>query len=78
METSSVATDNSRVLTVKLGRETSLVACSTDKRSNCGSRFIKVECHVGRVSDTPGIEFMCQSIIDCCRLSRATSKIIAF
>ena len=33
METSSVAPDNSKVLTVKLGRETSLVAHSTDKRS---------------------------------------------
>ena len=33
METSSVAPDNSRVLTAKLGRETFLVACSTDKRS---------------------------------------------
>ena len=35
METSSVAPGNSRVLTVKLGRETSLVANSTDKRSTC-------------------------------------------
>ena len=34
METTSVAPDNSRVLTVKLGRETSFVAYSTDKRSN--------------------------------------------
>ena len=33
METSSVAPDNSRVLTVKLGRETSLIPYSTDKRS---------------------------------------------
>ena len=35
METCFVARDNSAVLTVKLGRETSLVAYSTDKRSNC-------------------------------------------
>ena len=33
METCFVARDNSGVLTVKLGRETSLVAYSTDKRS---------------------------------------------
>ena len=33
METCFVARDNSAVLTVKLGRETSLVAYSTDKRS---------------------------------------------
>ena len=33
MKISSVAPDNSRVLTVKLGHETSLVAYSTDKRS---------------------------------------------
>ena len=33
METCFVARDNSRVLTVKLGHETSLVAYSTDKRS---------------------------------------------
>ena len=32
METCFVARDNSGVLTVKLGRETSLVAYSTDKR----------------------------------------------
>ena len=32
METSFVVLDNSRVLTVKLERETSLVAYSTDKR----------------------------------------------
>ena len=32
METSSVAPDNSKVSTVKLGRETSLVAYSTDHR----------------------------------------------
>ena len=34
METSFVAPENNEVLTVKLGRETSLVAYSTDKRSN--------------------------------------------
>ena len=34
METCIVARDNSGVLTVKLGRETSLFAYSTDKRSN--------------------------------------------
>ena len=34
METSFVALDNSGVLTVKLGRETSLVSYSADKRSN--------------------------------------------
>ena len=33
METNPVAPDNSRVLTVKLRRETSLVAYSTEKRS---------------------------------------------
>ena len=33
METSIVALDNSSVLTVKLGRETSLVAYSTDEHS---------------------------------------------
>ena len=33
IETSTVTLDNSRVLTVKLGRKTSLVAYSTDKRS---------------------------------------------
>ena len=33
METCFVARDNSGVLTVKLGRETSLFAYSTDKRS---------------------------------------------
>ena len=33
METCFVALDNSGVLTVKLGRETSFVAYSTDKRS---------------------------------------------
>ena len=32
METSTVALDNSRVLTVKLGCKTSLIAYSTDKR----------------------------------------------
>ena len=36
METSSVTPDNSRVLTVKLGSETSPIAYSTDKRSNAG------------------------------------------
>ena len=36
METSSVAPDDSRVLKVKLGRETSLVAHSADKRSKKG------------------------------------------
>ena len=35
METCFVARDNSGVLTVKLWRETSLVAYSTDKRSTC-------------------------------------------
>ena len=35
MKTSSVALDNSGVLTVNLGREASLVTCSTDKRCNC-------------------------------------------
>ena len=34
METCFVARGNSGVLTVKLGRETSLVAYSTDKRSS--------------------------------------------
>ena len=34
METCFVALDNSGVLTVKLGRETFLIAYSTDKRSN--------------------------------------------
>ena len=33
METSSVAPDNSRILAVKLGRETSLATYSPDKRS---------------------------------------------
>ena len=38
METSFVALDNNGVLTVKLGREISLVSYSTDKRSNSKSR----------------------------------------
>ena len=39
METCFVARDNNGVLTVKLGRETSLFAYSTDKRSNWVASF---------------------------------------
>ena len=46
----SVAPDNSRVLTVKLWRETSLVAYSTDKRSICFSSL-----RVSRTSANPGL-----------------------
>ena len=42
METCFVARDNSGVLTVKLGRETSLVAYSTDKRSIMNSKHFRV------------------------------------
>ena len=60
METCFVARDNSGVLTVKLRRETSLVAYSTDKRSNTLIIFLN---SVPKIMAVHFVNF-CQSIVE--------------